>query len=200
MWRIVWAPNSIPIHVYIQQDATLHSLFVFGNCSTCFGWYFHPSSGAHTSVSTTSGICRTVTAICRYRGRVGTGLSVLCVAYATHSTLNIFRMHGPINVKSLNNTSKWQMGFNPAFKRLTPSRAVTVCTGAISFNLRTRHVIGNPPSARYQFLKTVTRLPSFGPPPPFHFMCARIRSLIIINVIDFKLGQTLIDGQFSRRI
>jgi hypothetical protein len=33
------------------------------------------------------GICHTVTAICRYRGRVGTGLSVLWVAYATHSTL-----------------------------------------------------------------------------------------------------------------
>ena len=30
----------------------LHSLFTPGNCSTCFGWYFHPSSGAHTTVST----------------------------------------------------------------------------------------------------------------------------------------------------
>jgi len=55
MWRIYWAPNSIPI--YIQQDATLHSLFISGNCSKCFGWYFHPSSGAHTTVSTASGIC-----------------------------------------------------------------------------------------------------------------------------------------------
>jgi hypothetical protein len=36
MWRIGWAFNSIPI--YIQQDATLHSLFISGNCSTCFGW------------------------------------------------------------------------------------------------------------------------------------------------------------------
>jgi hypothetical protein len=27
-------------------------------------------------------------------------------------------MHVPINVKSLNNTSKWQMGFNSAFKGL----------------------------------------------------------------------------------
>jgi hypothetical protein len=27
-------------------------------------------------------------------------------------------MHGPINVKSLNNTSKWQMRFNSAFKWL----------------------------------------------------------------------------------
>jgi hypothetical protein len=70
----------------IQQDATLHSLFISGNCSTCFGWYFHPSSGAHTTVSTASLICHSVTAICRYRGRAGTGLSVLWVAYATHST------------------------------------------------------------------------------------------------------------------
>jgi hypothetical protein len=59
------------IPIYIQQDAILHSLFVSGNCSTCFGWYFHPSSGAHTTVSTALGICHTITAICRYRGRVG---------------------------------------------------------------------------------------------------------------------------------
>jgi hypothetical protein len=80
MWRIGCAPNSIPI--YIQQDAKLHSLFISGNCSTCFWWYFQPPSGVHTTVSTASGICQTVTAICPYRGRVGTGLSVLWVAYA----------------------------------------------------------------------------------------------------------------------
>jgi hypothetical protein len=54
-----------------------------GNCSTVCGWYHHPSSGAQTTVSTASGICHTVIVICRYRGRVGTGLSVLGVAYAT---------------------------------------------------------------------------------------------------------------------
>jgi hypothetical protein len=75
------------IPIYIQQDAKLHSLFISGNCSTGFVWYFHTSSGAHTTVSTASGICRTVTAICRYRRRVGTGWSVLLLAYATHSTL-----------------------------------------------------------------------------------------------------------------
>ena len=58
------------IPIYIQQDATLHILFISGNCSACFGWYFHPLSGAHTTVSTASGICHTVTAICRCRGRV----------------------------------------------------------------------------------------------------------------------------------
>src|SRR5215475_719004 len=87
MCRIGRAPNSIPIYSYIQQDATLHILLISGNCSTCFGWYFHPSSGAHTTVSSASRICHTVTAICRYHGRVGTGLSVMCVAYATHRTL-----------------------------------------------------------------------------------------------------------------
>jgi hypothetical protein len=31
---------------------------------------------------------------------------------------NILTMHGPINVKSPNNTSKWQMRFNSVFKGL----------------------------------------------------------------------------------
>jgi hypothetical protein len=57
------------IPTYIQQDATLHSLFIAGNCSTCFEFYFHTSSGARTTVSTASGICQTVTATCRYSGR-----------------------------------------------------------------------------------------------------------------------------------
>ena len=49
-------------HKYIlmcmQQDGKLHSLFIYGNCSTCFGWYPHPSSGAHTTVSTASNKCQ----------------------------------------------------------------------------------------------------------------------------------------------
>jgi hypothetical protein len=35
-----------------------------------------------------------------------------------HVYWNILTMHGPINVKSPNNASKWQMGFNSAFKGL----------------------------------------------------------------------------------
>jgi hypothetical protein len=46
------------IPIYIQQDATLHILFISGNCSTCFGWYHHPSSWAQTIVSTASGTNR----------------------------------------------------------------------------------------------------------------------------------------------
>ena len=65
------------ILLYSQQDAKLHSLFTSGNCSICFGRYLHPSSGAHTTVSAASGTCQTVIATCRYRGGVGTGLSVL---------------------------------------------------------------------------------------------------------------------------
>jgi len=77
------------ILIYIQQDATLHSLFISENCSTCFGLYLHPSSGAQTTVPTASVIFHTVTAFCCYGGRVGTGLSGLWVAYATHSTLKL---------------------------------------------------------------------------------------------------------------
>jgi hypothetical protein len=36
--------QSKNIPIYIQQDATLHSFIISGNCSTCFEWYFHPSS------------------------------------------------------------------------------------------------------------------------------------------------------------
>jgi hypothetical protein len=108
--------------IYIQQDATLHSLYyletavhvsggttthhqernqlylqhlvfvtplllpaaiISENYSTCFGWYHHPSSGAQKAVSTASGICHTVTVIYRYRGRFGSGLRVMWVAYAS---------------------------------------------------------------------------------------------------------------------
>jgi len=62
------------IHIYIQHDATLHSLFMSGNCSICFWWYLHPSSGAQITVSTASDTCHTVTAIYRYRERVGTAV------------------------------------------------------------------------------------------------------------------------------
>jgi hypothetical protein len=36
----------------------------------------------------------------------------------TFGTILVLTMPGPINVKSPNNTSKWQMGFNSAFKGL----------------------------------------------------------------------------------
>jgi hypothetical protein len=43
-----------------------------------------------------------------------------------HVYWNILTMHGPINVKSPNNTSKWQMGFNSAFKGLMLVKANVV--------------------------------------------------------------------------
>jgi len=41
------------------------------NRSTCFGWYLHPSSGAHVTVFTVSGNIENVTATCRERDWVG---------------------------------------------------------------------------------------------------------------------------------
>ena len=77
--------SNIIIYVYPTR-CNVAQFILSGNWSTCFGWYHHPSSGAQTTVSTASGICHTISAICRYRGRVGTDLSVLWAAYATHST------------------------------------------------------------------------------------------------------------------
>ena len=57
----------------------LYIVYLFlENCSTCFGWYLHPSLGAHTTVFTVSVTCQTVTATCRY---CGTGLSVVWELY-----------------------------------------------------------------------------------------------------------------------
>ena len=79
--------TTILIYVVCLTRRNVTQFILARNCSTYFGWNHHPLSGAQTTVSTASGICHTVTAICRYRGRAGTGLSVLWVAYATHSIL-----------------------------------------------------------------------------------------------------------------
>jgi len=108
--------------------------------------YFHPSSGAHTTVSTASGICHTLTAdsssgvtntiCCRYslcapddgwkyhpkHVEQFPDINKLCNVASCWIYIyiywNILKMHVPINIKSPNNTSKWQMGFNCAFKGL----------------------------------------------------------------------------------
>jgi len=55
------------VSIIIQQEATIYSLFISANCSTCFGWYLHPSSAAHITVSTVAGVIETVSGICRER-------------------------------------------------------------------------------------------------------------------------------------
>jgi hypothetical protein len=47
-----------------------------------------------------------------------------------HVYWNILTMHGRINVKSPNNTSKLQMGFNSAFKGLSAVRLWVLTTAA----------------------------------------------------------------------
>ena len=84
--------KNILIHSYVQSDTTSHSLFYMETALHFFGWYHHPSSGAQTTVSTASGICHTVTATCHYRGRVGTGLSVLWVVAPPTAHSNQFQL------------------------------------------------------------------------------------------------------------
>ena len=60
---IRWSTHCI-ICVDIYPKRCNNIQFISANCSTCFGWYHHPSSGAHITVSTVSGIIETVTATC----------------------------------------------------------------------------------------------------------------------------------------
>ena len=62
--------------IIVQQDATIYSLFISVNLSMCFGWYLHPSLGAHVTVSTASDISKTVTATFRERDWTGTAVPV----------------------------------------------------------------------------------------------------------------------------
>jgi len=51
--NIVSMRHRIIIHyvsIIIQRDTTIYSLFTSGNCSACFGWHLHPSSGAHITM------------------------------------------------------------------------------------------------------------------------------------------------------
>ena len=97
MWFLVFnfhgSVHRNNILIYIPTRCNITQFILSGNCSTGFGWYHNAPSGAQTTVSSASGICHTVAAIYRYRGRVGTGLSVLWVAYATHSTLKPTQNH-----------------------------------------------------------------------------------------------------------
>jgi hypothetical protein len=45
-------------------------------------------------------------------------------------------MHGPINVKSPNNISEWQMGFNSAFKGLTEEEKYILCSVIFSQKIK----------------------------------------------------------------
>jgi hypothetical protein len=73
----MFCSNDLSNVLIYMQDAMLHRLFYLKTALHVSGWYHYPSSGAHTTVSTASGICHTVTATCRYRGRIGNGLRVL---------------------------------------------------------------------------------------------------------------------------
>jgi hypothetical protein len=63
---------------YIQQDPRLQSLFYLETALHISGGTSIHHRERKTTVSTASGIFHTLAAICRYRGRDETGLSVLC--------------------------------------------------------------------------------------------------------------------------
>jgi hypothetical protein len=67
-----------------------------GNCSTCFGWYLHSSSGAQTTVSTASGICYTVIAADSSNGVTNTRCCRYSCFFASDDYLFIYYQHAPL--------------------------------------------------------------------------------------------------------
>jgi hypothetical protein len=65
----------------------------------------------------------------------------VCVCVCIYVYWNILTIHGPINVKSPNNTSKWQMGFNSTFKGLK-TEAKVFYTGSKQSNTMTYPSLG----------------------------------------------------------
>jgi len=61
-YKLVTLRNSFPCCNIYPTRCNVTQFILSGNCSTCFGWYDHLSSGAQTTASTAFGICR-------YRGR-----------------------------------------------------------------------------------------------------------------------------------
>ena len=81
--------GSVTRKFYIQISNKMqhYTVYLFlENSSTYFGWYLHPSSGAHTTVFTAFGTCQTVTAACSYRGRVGTDRGRVGTASSSNSS------------------------------------------------------------------------------------------------------------------
>ena len=84
----------------IQQ---VYSLFKSVNCSTCFGWYLHPSSGAHNTESTVFGI-NSLTPNDHYSGRTAplTSKRFILYIYSTNIGTEYFK-HGTYTLFSLQN-------------------------------------------------------------------------------------------------
>jgi hypothetical protein len=77
MYLTFMGPCIVIIFQYISNKMRHYTVYFIWKMLYMFRVVHHPSSGAQTTASTASGICHTVTAICHYRGRGGTGLSVL---------------------------------------------------------------------------------------------------------------------------
>jgi len=91
--------------IIIEKDATVYSLFISVNCSTCFEWYFHPSSGAHSTVRT---VLWAPDDGWKYHSKHVEQLTDINKLFTVASFPIIiaiyYTMHGPLNQKFLNVT------------------------------------------------------------------------------------------------
>jgi len=98
-------PEVHSYHVYSNIYPTRCNVTQFilsGTCSTCFGLYLHSSSGAHTTVSTASGICAPDDEW-RYHPKhveqFPDKINCVTLHLVGYIYWNILTTHGPMNVK-----------------------------------------------------------------------------------------------------
>jgi len=142
--------------IIVQQDPTIYRLFIYVNRSKYFGWFLHPSSGAHATVSTAFGISKTVLLMppavtvllmphavdtvawapddgWRYRPKHlerFTDINYLyIVAFCWTIIDTYFTMRGPLNVKFLFNILPLILSYEGKLKSLAVARlALTLGT------------------------------------------------------------------------
>ena len=84
----------IPFDIFPTRCNITQLNIFLEKCSTCFGWYLHSSSGAHTTVFTVSGTCQTVTATCPLLWKswnwfeCGVGIVLICFGAAAAAEIN----------------------------------------------------------------------------------------------------------------
>jgi hypothetical protein len=93
---------------------------------------------------------------------------------------NIFTMHGPVNVKFTNTTSKWQMEFNSAFKGLSSS--ITALAAWWILGMWIQMALRNGGSLKHVWNRREKTVTTEKNPPPFSRIGLNISRKVIRNL------------------
>jgi hypothetical protein len=97
---VLFSRTNISKLIIIQRGATIYSLFIVANFTICFGWKLYPSSGAHITVPTASGISHSVwAATSRCRGQID--LTTIAGGSSSDTTTSIWPRQREVAAQTL---------------------------------------------------------------------------------------------------